>query len=62
MNREIANYKNFMAQIDEIVEVNEAICEARPVSPLAEGSGVEAGAGDEKGGSSRRSRRASPPR
>lgn len=48
VNREIANYKNFMAQIDEIVEVNEAICEARPISPLAQASGVEAGTGDEK--------------
>ena len=62
MSREIANYKNFMAQVDEIVEVNEAICEARPISPLAEGSGVEAGTRGEKGGSWRRSRRASPPR
>jgi hypothetical protein len=38
---ELANYQRFAALSDEIVEVNEAICEARPpnmadtVSPLA---------------------------
>lgn len=62
VNREIATYKSFMAHIDEIVEVNEAICEARPISPLAEGPRAEAGTGGEKGGSSLRSRRSSRPR
>lgn len=62
VNREIANYKSFMAQVDQIVEVNEAICEARPVSPLADDQQTEAATEPEKGGSSRRSRRSSPPR
>jgi hypothetical protein len=58
VNREVANYKQFLAQVGQIVEVNEAICEARPVSPLAEGEPPE-GAGGEKRGSSVRSRRSS---
>jgi hypothetical protein len=62
VNREIANYKNFMAQIDQIVEVNEAICEARPILPLADDEQSDVGPDAEKGGSSRRSRRSSPPR
>lgn len=56
---ELANYQSFAAVSDQIVEVNEAICEARPpdgattVSPTATPA--------EKGGSSvRRSRRNSP--
>ncbi|MGH9054299.1 MAG: DUF6788 family protein [Acidimicrobiales bacterium] len=60
VNAEIASYKNFMARVEQIVEVNEAICEARPVSPLAGDSGGEAGPRAEN--SSRRSKRASPPR
>jgi len=58
---ELANYQRFAALSDEIVEVNEAICEARPpnvadtVSPLAD---TEA----EKGGSASRSKRSSRPR
>jgi len=31
-----ANYKRFRQIVDELIEVNEAICQARPVSPLAE--------------------------
>lgn len=55
---EVARYKRFKAIVGEIVEVNEAICAARPVSPLAEdASQTEAGA--EKGGSSPSSRRSS---
>jgi len=61
--REVANYRAFMSRIDQIVEVNEEICEARPISPLAEGQPSEGEAGGaEKGGSSRRYRRSSPKR
>lgn len=57
---ELAGYKEFAALSEQIVEVNEAICEARPVvgsagEPREEPSG-------EKGGSAPRSRRKPPPR
>jgi hypothetical protein len=55
--REVAGYQRFKAIVGEIVEVNEAICEARPVSPLAGEPPV--GAGAEKGGSPRTSGRRS---
>lgn len=60
VNREVANYKQFLVQVDRIVEVNEAICDARPVVPLAN-TGPEHGQAstEEKGGSSGRSRRSS---
>lgn len=60
--REVANYKAFMSHVDQIVEVNEQICEARPISPLSEDRPSEDRPGDEKGGSSRRSKRSSPKR
>jgi Family of unknown function (DUF6788) len=58
---ELANYQEFAKITDEIVEVNEAICEARPpgASALPVPS-VEPGG--EKRGSTPRSRRRSPPR
>jgi len=59
---EVANYKTFVSQVEQIVEVNEAICEARPVSPLGGDHEDDAGTDPEKGGSSRRSRRASLPK
>lgn len=65
---EVANYKRFKAVVEELIEVNEAICRARPASPLAAGGGQVAsigepgGSGPEKGGSSPRSRRRSRPR
>jgi len=59
VRREVAGYKRFKAIVGEIVELSEAICEARPVSPLA--GEPPAGAGVEKGGSSRTSGRSSPP-
>jgi len=59
--REVANYKRFKAVVKEIVGVNEAICEARPVSPLAEGA-PPTDTGPENRGSSRRSARSSPRR
>ena len=57
---ELANYKEFAVLSEQIVEVNEAICEARPP---ASATGVPpAGPAGERGGSARRSRRRSPPR
>jgi hypothetical protein len=57
---ELANYKEFAALAEQLVAVNEAICEARPVTSV---TGVApAGRAGERGGSARRSRRRSPPR
>jgi len=57
---ELANYQQFAALAEEIAQVSEAICEARPVpagragqAPRAEG---------QRGGSARRSPRRPPPR
>jgi hypothetical protein len=61
VNREVANYKRFLTRVEQIVEVNEAICQDRPVSPLV-GQVPLAGQGPEKGGSSARSKRSSPTR
>ncbi len=58
---ELANYQRFAAVSEQIVEVNEAICEARPPNPVASAPPV-ATTGDEKRGSTSRSRRSSPPR
>jgi hypothetical protein len=63
VRREVANYKEFVAVTDQIVQVNEAICEVRPVSPP--GAAGDDGApppGGEKGGSARPSRRRRPQR
>ncbi len=59
VSKEVANYKQFMAKVSEVVEVNEAICKARPVgeSPPAEVSAT----GPEKGGSLLHSKRSSRP-
>jgi hypothetical protein len=61
---ELANYREFAALSEQIVQVNEAICEARPAQPPTEEP--RAGPGGEKGGSApglrRRSRRRPPPR
>ena len=58
VRREIARHAEFTAAVEQIVEVNERICEARPAAgtqapPVPEG---------EKGGSSPRSRKPGPPR
>ena len=58
VRREIARYAEFTAAVEQIVKVNERICEARPAAgtdapPVPEG---------EKGGSSPRSRKPGPPR
>jgi hypothetical protein len=57
---ELANYKQFAAVSGQIVEVNEAICEARPVTSAA--GGPPAGPAGERGGSGPHFGRRSPPR
>jgi hypothetical protein len=57
---ELANYKQFAALTGQIVEVNEAICEARPAVPSAEQA--PAGQAGQRGGSARRSPRRPRPR
>ena len=57
---ELAAYREFAALSEQIVEVNEAICEARPVAPPAEQP--PAGPAGERGGSARRSPRRLRPR
>jgi hypothetical protein len=60
VRREVANYREFLAVSEQIVEVSEAICEARPAAAAAaEPPGEPSG---ERGGSARRSRRRRPPR
>jgi hypothetical protein len=61
VRREIARHAEFATKVEQIIEVNEKICEARPAAGSAAGkdpSGTEG----EKGGSGTRSRRRSPPR
>ena len=57
---ELARYQEFAALSEQIVEVNEAICEARPAA--AARSGPAPPPEGEKGGSARRSPRRRPPR
>ncbi|HTX29234.1 MAG TPA: DUF6788 family protein [Streptosporangiaceae bacterium] len=57
---ELASYKEFTALAEELVQVSEAICEARPAGSAPGGS--PAGPVGEKGGSARSSRRRSPRR
>lgn len=61
---ELANYHRFAELSEQIVEVNEAICEARPpgASAAASPAGGTSGSDGEKRGSTPRSRRSSPPR
>jgi hypothetical protein len=60
VRREIARHAEFTAAVEQIIEVNEAICEARPAA--SEAGGGPSGTGGEKGGSGSRSRRRRPPR
>jgi hypothetical protein len=55
---EVARHAEFTAAVEQIIEVNEKICEARP----AAGTDTPSVPEGEKGGSSRRSRRRGPPR
>ncbi len=48
VSAEVANYKAFLSQVEQIVEVNEAICETRPISPLAGEPPSDEGPGGEK--------------
>jgi hypothetical protein len=57
---ELANHHRFADISEQIVEVNEAICEARP--PGAAAPAPPAESAGEKGGSASRSGRSSPPR
>lgn len=57
--REVAGYKRFKSVVDEIVEVNEQICDARPLPDAIQ---VEAVGDGQKRGSKKRSKRSSPPR
>ena len=58
VRREVARHGQFAATVEQLAEVNEKICEARPVAGLDAPSVP----GGEKGGSSRRSRGRKPPR
>lgn len=60
VRQEVANYREFLAVSEQIVEVSEAICEARPPGQSAEAS--PAGPAGERGGSGPRSRRRPPRR
>jgi hypothetical protein len=58
VRREVARHAEFATAVEQIIEVNERICEARP----AAGTDAPSAPGGEKGGSGTRSRRRSPPR
>lgn len=58
---EVARYEQFRALVVQVTEVNEAICQARPV-PLGGEGDDPAGGRAQKGGSSPTSGRSSPPR
>ena len=58
VRREVGRHAEFAAICEQIAEVNEKICEARPVA----GTDAPPVPGGEKGGSSPRSRKRSPPR
>jgi uncharacterized protein DUF6788 len=64
IRREVAEYERFRALVGQVTEVNEEICEARPLLPSA--AEPPPGPGGEKRGSApsspRRSRRRPPPR
>jgi hypothetical protein len=58
VRRELARHAEFAAISEQVAEVNERICEARPVA----GTDAPLVPGGEKGGSSARSRGTRPPR
>lgn len=58
---ELARYQQFTAVTGQIVEINEAICEARPLDAKPHTKSAAPPDG-EKGGSSARSKPSSPPR
>lgn len=60
VRQEVANYREFTALTEQIVEVSEAICEARPAAAAASAPPEEPPG--ERGGSAGHSRRRRPPR
>jgi hypothetical protein len=48
--REVAEYQRFRDLVGQVTEVNEAICDARPVTPGSVGGAGPSGTGGEKGG------------
>jgi hypothetical protein len=63
IRREVGAYERFRDLVGQVTDVNEAICEARPVSPPGvAGDDGSPPSGGEKGGSARPSRRRRPPR
>ena len=60
VRREIARHAEFTSAVEQVIEVNEKICEARPAAGAAAGQDPS-GTGGEKGGSGTRSRRRRPP-
>ena len=52
VRREVGRYERFRDLVGQVTEVNEAICEARPVTPPGSaGDAGPSGTGGEKGGS-----------
>jgi hypothetical protein len=49
--REVAEYQRFRDLVGQVADVNEAICDARPVMPPAADGDGPSGTGGEKGGS-----------
>ena len=49
--REVAEYQRFRDLVGQVTEVNEAICDVRPVRPGRAGDEDPSGTGGEKGGS-----------
>jgi len=63
IRREVGEYERFRDLVGRVTEVNEAICEARPVTPPGSaGDEDPSGPGGVKGGSSGRSGTRGPPR
>src|SRR5215831_4848314 len=50
IRREVAEYERFRDLVGQVMEVNEAICEARPAVPGDTGGDAPPGPGGEKGG------------
>ena len=62
VRREIARHAEFATTVEQIIEVNEKICEARPEAGGAAGKDPSGTGRNRKGGSGRGSRRSRPPR
>jgi hypothetical protein len=62
IRQEVGEYERFRDLVGQVTEVNEAICEARPIRPAAADDEGPLPPGGERGGSAPRSRRRRPPR